>query len=61
MGGEEGQLQDRINEYMHERVANRRGGIEEASKECMNKEVEVLLLCPSPWGTFWEGMRHQRL
>ena len=46
---------DRVKEYMHERVADRVEGIEQA-RECLDKEVEALLSWPSLLGTFSEEM-----
>ena len=47
---------------MHERVADRGGRIELASRECMDRErVEALLPWPFPWWKFPKGTRHQKL
>ena len=53
---------DRVKEYMHERLADRVGGIELARKELEDREiVEAFLPWPSPCGRFLEGTRRQRL
>ena len=51
---------DKVKECMHDRVADRGGGIEQA-KECMDRERERWrLFCHGLplWGTFSEVMRH---
>ena len=47
---------DRIKEYMHERVTDRGGGLEQARRVCMDSEKWLCL-----WGIFLEGVRHQSL
>ena len=46
---------------MHERVADRRGGIKLARRECLDREREALLPWPSHSRTFLEGTMHQKL
>ncbi len=50
---------DRVKEYMCERGATRGGGLDQARRECLDRERWRLLLWPSPWGMFPEGARRQ--
>ena len=51
---------NRIKEYMLERGADVDGGIEQAKKECVDKE-RWPSLWPSPWVMFSEGTKYQQL
>ena len=48
---------DRVEEYMCEKGATRGGGLDQARRECLDREVEMFLPWPPPWGTFPEGVR----
>ena len=52
-----------MKKYMHERVADRGGGIGLVRRECMDREreMEALLPWPSPCGMFPKGMWCQKL
>ncbi len=56
-----GKWNDRLKKYMSGRGATRRGGLEQAMRECVfgKGEVEAPLPWPPLCGMFLEGARHQ--
>ncbi len=55
-----GRWRERVKEYMCERGATRGGGLDQAMRECLDREVKTLLPWPPIWGMFSEKAMCQR-
>ncbi len=45
---------DRVQEYVREKGEGSLRNLEQARRECQDREMEALLLWPSPSGSSWE-------
>ena len=54
-----GRWRDRVREYMCEGGATRGGGLDQAKRECLDRERWTFLPRTPLWETFPEGARHQ--
>ncbi len=55
-----GRWRNRVKEYMCEEGATRGGGLDQARRECLDRERwRLFLLWPLLWGTSLEGVRRQ--
>ncbi len=50
---------DRVKEYLCERCATKRGGLDQAKRECLDRKRWRLFCLFCPWGTLPEGARRQ--
>lgn len=59
-GRPHGRWRDKVKEYVCERDATRREGLDQARTDCLERERWRHFCCGhSPGGTFPEGARHQ--
>lgn len=45
---------------MYKRSATRGAGLEQAKRQCFDREIQAMLPWLPPWETYPEGVRHQR-